>query len=282
MAHVRHHQLNQRRLDERRLPGDERPGEAAEGVEIGPRPLVAPRPGELLGRHVARRAARRERLRRGLGVGLALRLRQAEVAEQVARRSVGPEVAEHVARLQVAVDHPARVRVRERAEHVAQQDAQAGPVARAATGVERAPVGELHGQKRAARGQHARGRRLDLLGHAAELVEPNDAGMVQPRHRLELVVERREHRSPHRLADHHLERHRQTARPMHAPPDASHATPAEQAEQLEGAERKARRDSVGRLCQDLVDPTDIRGGRRNVWPAERGGVVARRRRAPMT
>ena len=101
------------------MPADELVRHAAQGVDVGPRTVVAPLAAQLLGGHVSRRAG--GQVERGI-IGVASRfdggMRDAEVAEQYARAGVAVDGEQHVAGLQIAMDDAEGVRGRERVEHL--------------------------------------------------------------------------------------------------------------------------------------------------------------------
>ena len=99
--------------------GRQRPRQAAEPVQIGPRTEVPPFIQELLGRHVCRRTGRQVD-----GGVVAAELGEPEVGDD--RATIG-QGEQDVRQLQVAVDHAPRVRVRQRVEQAQQQPLEVGP-----------------------------------------------------------------------------------------------------------------------------------------------------------
>jgi hypothetical protein len=105
------------------------------------------------------------------------------------RRALRPSARADVAGLDVAVDHAARVRVRERVEQAHEDGAQVAPVERSRDVLERAAAHELHDQVRRAERDAAFARRGDAGRHLAVVEDPDDGGMVERGDGPDLVVE---------------------------------------------------------------------------------------------
>jgi hypothetical protein len=139
--------------------------------------------------------------------------------------------------LEVAVDHLPRMRMAHRIEH-AQEDAHAldhGEIARIAPGRQHLAAHILHREVRHATGIDAR------------VVQPRDAGILQPREDVALMREARRHLHAHLVHARYLQRHLPvegaigTARQPHL----GHAARAQQALQLIGPHALARLAAAG-------------------------------------
>jgi hypothetical protein len=195
----------------------------AEAVEVAPR-VRQLRPGDLLRRHVRQRADHRA-LRRA-----ARALRSCAIAaepqhhrqrpQRVERRIRVPRHRRHaevedlrvtlrrhqdVARLQVAVRDPARMRVRHRLHDLREErhDLPRRPLRRAAPLRQRLPVHELHHEVRVRRHPRAVGARVEDL---------RDPRVRQVAEQLDLLPEATERAAAPRADPEHLDRHR-VARP---------------------------------------------------------------------
>jgi len=237
--HLQPDGLDQAHARERRLAGGHRPGEAAEGVEVGPRAVITPAAPELLGRHVGRRAAGH------LGrVAATLELHglgQPEVGELQARRTFAIVADEDVVGLQVAVDDAPGMGVSQGIEEVQQHLPQSAPGDAAGQVAPQGAVGQLHGEGGAARRQQSPRDLLGVAAHLAVIEDEDDTGVVQAGHRLDLAAERGPEGSfTGALGGHHLDGDGHPLSSVDAAPDLGHAAPADTPVESEGTERNGR------------------------------------------
>jgi hypothetical protein len=186
----------------RRLPGEDLVEHDAEREDVGA--LVDALTGRLLGRHVRRRphdVAETRRVvaqaaagagRDQLGTVVVERLGQPPVDHD----GLAERADDHVGRLEVAVDHAARVRVADRLAHRLHLGDQREPLGERLRGAqdleERAPLDQLHGVERLARGP------------AAGLVDRDDPRVLQARGDQRLAHEARLLAGAEELLDRHL------------------------------------------------------------------------------
>jgi hypothetical protein len=195
-------------------------------------------------------------------VGGLARRGEAEVGELQSGAQIRLAGQEHVRRLEVAMHHAARVRVRQCVEQT-QQDAPQLVPARQGRALRQRPAGRpLHDQVRAPRLQPAvrllRRRRRDL----AVVEDHHDVRMVEPGDRADLVAERAEEPLVARaLGGEHLHGDRQVALAVQPFPHLAHAAAADRREQVERAERDHAR-SLQRAAGAPVNPSGDRGRRR--------------------
>ncbi len=216
------------RRDGRRA-GGQGPGEAAEGVQVRPRPERAGGALELLGGHV-------ERSSRGVvAVGLQRLARvgldaagQPEVDELQPRPRVALRPEQHVGRLDVQVQHPARVGVGQRVQQPQEHRPEPRPAQRRAVwarqGLQRAARGQLHRQPGAACAEGAAALRRRGGVHDAVLEHGHDRRMIERRDRPHLRPQHREHVAPpRRRRGDPLDRDREARRLVHRAQHDAHA-----------------------------------------------------------
>jgi hypothetical protein len=168
--------------------------ETAERVEVGGRSFVAHATGDLLGRHVRRRA----RVDRRACFARTERVRDAEVAEQrLGHAALGAAIEQDVARLHVAVDDAARVGMRERVEEAHEQAHEGRVIRRQRRVVEGARVGADHDEVGRVREEPPAAGARDLLGDLTVIEHRHDRRMIEARERADLVAQGL---SPHRRA----------------------------------------------------------------------------------
>jgi hypothetical protein len=146
-------------------------GQAAQGVQVGPRPHGSPLAGELLGRHVAGGAAHQR-----VVAGLAEAAGDAEVGEPYL---LGLCIDEHVRRLQVEVHHPTRVGMGQGVEQGEEHPPGGGPVDPSAPAGQGAALHQLHGDPWAARLETATRQQRFGLPHPAGVEHVHHAGVVE-------------------------------------------------------------------------------------------------------
>ena len=242
-------------LHEGQLAGDEAPREAADGVQIRPRPVVPPAPRELLRGHVLHGA--REVFAETGPAPLVDGVGRAEVGELDARPGVVGAGQEHVGGLDVPVDHAPGVRVGEGVQHPQADRLELLPPGDHGA-AERPPGRELHDEVRGPRLQAALRGRGRLVGDGPVVEHQDDPRVIEPGHGPDLVVEG-VLLAPvsELLGGHHLDRHRRALRDVLALPHLAHAAAADRRVQDErphgdgvrrgdvAPERGDRRSSTG-------------------------------------
>ena len=166
-------------------PGCHLPGHAAQRVEVGPGPVVAPAPVELLGGHVARGSAGAPvALAQGVaGVG------EAEVRELQPRSGVIWTRDEHVARLQIPVDDAAGVGVGQRVQQIQERALEIRPRPDEVAGRHAAAAGQLHHEVGAARQHAPAAEPLGLQRDLAVVEDQHDAWVIEASDGAHLVAE---------------------------------------------------------------------------------------------
>lgn len=218
------------------LVAGEAVGDDPERIEVGPRPLVAPQPRHLLGRHVAKGSGDVELVFAG-AVAVPECAGDSEVRDldPVARIRLTGE--EHVGRLEIAMQHAARVGVCQRIQDVEQELAQERPVEHSTRGVEGPAGDQLHRQVGAAGREPSVGGRGRLALHAPLVEEHHDVAMVQPCSGADLVPKGLLDASIlYGAAGHDLHGDRNLLAAMRAAEHLSHATPADWLVELERAQ----------------------------------------------
>ena len=262
---------------ERRLQAEQAVQQGPEAVDVGA--FVGALAAHLLGRHVRRRTGRRARTRQARVV---LRLREAEV-EHDGAAVVGQH---HVRRLQVAMEHAARVRVLDAERDLVHQLRHHEPpwTAREPAAIPGVDVGRREQPEQVVAGEPARFAAAERPHHRLGAAAPQARHRV-PRHAVDVAG--REDRHDRRvleagdgvdlaaealagafeqqqLGSHDLQRHLAAERRLLGEVHDAHAPFAERAEDPELAEH-ARRPGRGRDLLELAQVRDCLAQPRRVF-----------------